>query len=262
MARARKKAPKRKTKKVAKRGTKKAKKKASKKPARRRARAVARTPRVPARKKNESTVAYHDRLAELIYEAEHAGDEDYSLALQAAAGKLAHDETSIHRPRRDGKKRRGPGTYPWYACIDDQVGQYDDYEKAAAVCGRIRADSRARYPVYWSARGLGRRTGRMTRTRSGWGANPAPPPGDYAIFAASDDAGWHWWVTDERGGGLAAASAKPYRSETAAISAAKRAARVHDARVYAPAAAAAAAKKKKSSRGGGRTRLPSVLTRF
>jgi len=102
----------------------------------------------------------------------------------------------------------------------------------------------------------------MTRTRSGWGANPQPA-GDYAIFAASDDAGWHWWVTDERGGGLAAASAKPYRSETAAISAAKRAGRVHDARVYAPAAAAAAAaKKKKSSRGGGRTRLPSVLTRF
>jgi hypothetical protein len=249
MARARKKAPKRKAK-------QKAKKKASKKPARRRARAVARAPRVPAQKKGESLVAYHDRLADLIYEANQAGDMDFSEKLQEAAGRMARTEPSIQRPRRGAaKKRRGPGTYPWYACIEDQVDQYGDYEKAAAVCGRIRADSRARYPVYWSARGLGRRTGRMTRTRSGWGANPQ---GDYAIFCAEDESGWHWWTMDERGGGLAAASTKPYRSETAACSAAKRAARAHDARVY-----PVEEKKAKQPKGrGGRTRLPSVLTRI
>lgn len=232
-----------------KKAKRKAKKKAAKrKPAKRRrvARAPVARPRVPARKKSESIVGYHDRLADLAYEAEQSGDLALSEALQAKAGALAAKHTSIHRPRRGKRqKRRGPGTYPWYECIDDQMDRYGDPAKAAAVCGRIRADSRKRYPVYWSLR--------MPRRN--------PGKGDYAIYANPDDSGWHWWVQDTRSGNLAGASAKPYRSETAAVNAAKRAARAHQENLDGRAAPKGTKTGKVRGRPG-KGRLPSILTRY
>jgi hypothetical protein len=237
---------------------KKAKRKAKKKVARRKVarrtagRAAVARPRVPARKKGESAVAYHDRLADLIYEAEKSGDYDVSEALQHRAGALARGSDSIARPRLGAKKkRRGPGSYPWYECIDDQMGRYGDPAKAAAVCGRIRADSRKRYPVYWSARGLGRR--------------PNPAEGDYAIYANPDDSGWHWWVQDTRSGTMAGASAKPHRTEMSAMTAAKRAARAHQERLTGRAVkngTAPSGSKTGSPAARSGRRLPSMLTRI
>lgn len=241
MARARKKAPKRKV------------KKRSKQPARRgaiarrvRAMGVA-PPRVPRRKSGESTVKYHDRISELIYEADRAGDVELSTALQAKAGALAEQHATVRAPRRGKpKKRRGPGTYPWYQCVEDQHEQYGSIDRARKVCGRIRASSRARYPIYWSIRGTGRR------------ANPESA-GDYAIIAAPDEYGWHWWVSDERAQRLAAASTKPEGDEEAAARAAKRAIRRYDAIAYAKPEKKAGKKTSKTSK---RTRLPSILTRI
>jgi hypothetical protein len=223
----------------------KAKETSSRAPVRRKTktRSLSARPRAPARKKGESLVRYHDRLADLVYEAERAGDLEYSEVLQRAAGKLARDEPTVRKKKRTKAKRRGPGTYPWYQCIDEQVGRYEDEKKAAAVCGRIRADSRRRYPVYWSVRGVGRRKN---------------PTHDYALFVADDPAGWHFWVKDEKSNGLAAASSRVYRSEAAALSAAKRAARSHHERTY------GTKPKAKDPTGGrrGKGRLPSILTRI
>lgn len=230
-----------------------AKRKRSKKGvARRRAIAVPTAPGVPRRKKGESLVGYHDRLSDLIYEADAAGDLDYSEALQKKAGEIARQRPSIRQPRRGKPKpRRGPGTYPWYQCMDDQAPRYGK-KRAAQVCGRIRASSRQRYPVYWSAR-----EGKKPKR------NPAFPDAatsaeDYAIFVGDDEAGWHFWVLDQRTLGLAAASAKPYSSEGRALGAAKRAAKVWHERRYPPQAT----KGRKSTGKPGRQRLPSILSRM
>jgi hypothetical protein len=252
MARARKTASKRKVKrKTKKKATRK--RASAKRPARRgaitrrvRAMGVA-PPRVPRRKKGESLVKYHDRLSELIYEADRAGDVELSAALQAKAGELAEQHETVRAPRRGKRKKlRGPGTYPWYQCVEDQYERYGSMDRARKVCGRIRASSRSRYPIYWSVRGTGRR------------ANPESP-GDYAIIAAPDDQGWHWWASDERGQHLAAASTKPEADEEAAIAAAKRAIRKYDARTYAKPKKAGKKATKASSK---RARLPSILTRI
>lgn len=247
MAPARKKAPKRKVR-------RKAKKKVAKRTSRagairRRVRAMGvPKPRVPARRKSESLVKYHDRLSDLIFEADKAGDMDLSAALQAKAGALAEKHRTVREPRRGKRKPlRGPGTYPWNQCVEDQTDQYGSEERARKICGRIRASSRARYPVYWSIRGTGRR------------ANPESP-GDYAIIASPDEHGWHWWASDERGQHPAAASTRPERDEEAALRAAKRAIRRYDERVYGKPAKKGS--KKSSKKNSKRRRLPSILTRI
>lgn len=224
----------------------KGRKKATKKVARRRITAlIPRGPAVPRRKKGESYVAYHDRLSDLIYEAENAGDFAMSETLQRAAGELARKQKTIPARRKVDKARRGPGTYPWYQCVDDQTKRHGDSVRAARVCGRIRADSRARYPIYWSVRGLGRRR------------NPEAEQ-DFSITVDGDGTVWHFWVQDNRKSKLAATSSKPYRSEQTAISAAKRAAKQWEQRYYAPKPQVNGGKKAAKSRG----RLPSVLTRM
>lgn len=106
-------------------------------------------------------MAYHDRLAALAREAEQVGHAAKSRRLQRAAGDLAAKHEEVARRPRAGK-REGPGTYPWNECVDDQVRRGYPQERAKQICGRIRADSRERYPAYWEARGSGRP-----------GANPA-----------------------------------------------------------------------------------------
>lgn len=106
---------------------------------------------VPGRRKGESLRAYHDRLAALAYEAEKAGDEKRSARLQKKAGELAARDPKVAKEKRKGAKS-GPGTYPWRQCVDDQIGRGYGQKRADAICGRIRADSRARYPEYWAAR--------------------------------------------------------------------------------------------------------------
>lgn len=106
---------------------------------------------VPRRKKGESLVKYHDRLSDLIAGAEEAGDVELSERLQRAAGKIARDHESVARGKRK-KGLAGPGTYPWYQCVRDQEAKGADRAKANAICGRIRANSRMRYPEYWAAR--------------------------------------------------------------------------------------------------------------
>jgi hypothetical protein len=208
-------------------------------------------PAVPRRRKGESLVAYHDRLGDLIYEATRAGDLDLSAALQAKAGELASQHTSVHRPRRGKRRtqaRRGPGTYPWDQCIDDQMEQYGSMDRAKRVCGRIRASSRERYPIYWSIRGTGRRR------------NP-DDLGDYAIVASQDESGWHWWASDERKMRPAAASTKPAPDEESAVRAAKRAIRRYEARVYPPKKEPAKGKKQKTAKAGRRS-VASILRRL
>jgi hypothetical protein len=169
-------------------------------------------PRVPARRKGESVVAYHDRLSSLVYEATQAGDRQLSAALQARAGQLARQHKQVHEPRTGRLKtaqRRGPGSYPWYECLEDQLKQYaGDKARASRVCGRIRADSRRKYPIYWEARGLG----------------PRRNPDRYAIVALPAAGGWHFWVADQHRHKLVASSTHPYETEEAAVAAAKKAA--------------------------------------
>jgi len=107
---------------------------------------------VPRKKKGESMVAYHDRLADLIHGADEAGDTRLSQALQRKAGTLAHDHPRVAEAHRRDAKSSGPGTYPWYMCVDDQIGRGAGAERAKAICGRIRADSRLRYAEYWAKR--------------------------------------------------------------------------------------------------------------
>jgi hypothetical protein len=227
---------------------KRAKKRSRKAGIKKRVRAMGVRPRrIPARKKGESYVHYHDRLSDLIYEANQAGDLDYSAALQARAGELAAKHPSIHRPRRSKKRgQRGPGTYPWDQCVDDQLVQYGSMDRARKVCGRIRADSRSRYPVYWSIRGTGRRR------------NP-DLPGDYAIVVAPDDYGYHWWASDESGQRLAAASTKPEGDEEAAVRAAKKAIRRYEERTYGGKPKATKGRKKKDSQTKRKRSLSSIL---
>ena len=109
--------------------------------------------------------------------------------------------------------------------------------------------------VYWSARG-----------GTGKKKNPAgiaeQEQGDYAILAAEDSHGWHWWASDEAGRTMAAASLKPEKDEVSAFRAAKRAIRKYETRVY-PARGVKPAKQAAGGRGGKtRTRLPSILTRI
>ncbi len=119
---------------------------------------------VPKRKSSESWVAYHDRLSSLAREADEAGDPGLSARLQGRAGDIARDRPDVAKRARTAKRpRSGPGTYPWEQCVKDQRAAGSDPKRADAICGRIRADSRARYPEYWAAResnpGLGN-TGR------------------------------------------------------------------------------------------------------
>jgi len=114
---------------------------------------------VPAKRKSESWRDYHDRLASLIVEANKAGDTARSRALQKRAGEVAREHEYVAtRPR--GGRSEGPGSYPWYECVKDQRKRGYDKEAANAICGRIRASSRKRYPAYWQARA----------------GNPAEPP--------------------------------------------------------------------------------------
>jgi hypothetical protein len=236
-----------------KKAKKRGSKKRSKKPAKRKRTGLRTTTAafLPRKRKGESYPAYHDRLSDLIFEADRAGDHELSAALQAKAGELAKKYKSIRSPRRgSSRKRRGPGTYPWEQCMDDQLAQYGgSRQRAARVCGRIRADSRSRYPLYWAARGLGRRR------------NPEDADGQhYAIVVDGEGTAWHYWVQDMRKGKLAATSSKALRSEQAAVNAAKRAAKQWEHRYYAPKVAKTTGRKPTSSKSGGR--LPSVLTRI
>jgi hypothetical protein len=114
---------------------------------------------VPRRKKGEALTAYHDRLSALAREAHVAGDQELSDRLQRKAGKIAHEHEQVARRPRKGKGG-GPGTYPWYQCVEDQTrraraaGAAPDEarDRANRICGRIRANSRAMYPDYWAAR--------------------------------------------------------------------------------------------------------------
>ena len=114
---------------------------------------------VPRRQSGESLIAYHDRLSALAAEARVAGDDELSARLQRKAGKLAHEHEQVARRARSGTGS-GPGTYPWYQCVDDQArraraagAETDEArDRANHICGRIRANSRVMYPEYWAAR--------------------------------------------------------------------------------------------------------------
>lgn len=118
---------------------------------------------VPRRKQRESLVAYHDRLAALAAEAAKAGDDELSERLQRKAGKLAKEHIEVaRRPRKKDAPRSGPGTFPWYQCVEEQTKRArgkphhlppaEARERANQICGRIRASSRSRYPKYWDVR--------------------------------------------------------------------------------------------------------------
>jgi hypothetical protein len=216
-------------------------------PARRkRAELVATRPAIPRRRKGESKTAYHDRLSSLIFEADKAGDEELSAALQEKAGTLALEDRRLReRPRRRGV--RGPGSYPWEQCVKEQTIRYGDAERAKRVCGRIRADSHKRYPVYWSIRDSGPRTRR---------ANPSESDAQFAIVvqpSISNPGQYHYWAEDLKKRRMAAASTKPYSSEEEAERAARRA-----LVKYAGGRPKSGGSTKKTSR----RRLPGVLTRL
>lgn len=107
---------------------------------------------VPRKKKKESWVEYHDRLANLIVKAEEDNDTALSRRLQQRAGEVARDHPKVHDAPRRRHRVRGPGTYPFYQCLEDQRKRYKDEEKARGTCGQIRQDSKDRYPVYWKVR--------------------------------------------------------------------------------------------------------------
>lgn len=118
---------------------------------------------VPRRNKGESLVSYHDRLAELIAQAEKDGDAERSKRLQRKAGRLAHEHERVARqPRKRDAARAGPGSYPWFQCVEEQTKQARGAphhlpsaaarERANKICGRIRATSRKLYPTYWDIR--------------------------------------------------------------------------------------------------------------
>lgn len=110
-----------------------------------------RTPPVPSKRESESWRDYHDRLGALIVEANKAGDTARSRALQRRAGEVAREHEYVAtRPR--GGEAQGPGSYPWYECVEDQRARGYEQEAANRICGRIRASSRKRYPAYWQAR--------------------------------------------------------------------------------------------------------------
>jgi len=135
---------------------------ATKKVAKKRAKAPARRPSIPRKKKGETYVAYHDRLSALAEEAMAKGHNRKSEALQAAAGRVAAKHKSVIKPRRSKPKkgprggtvqRKGPGTYPWKTCMEQQTKRYGSKKIAEKVCGSIRGKSRKKYPAYWSTRG-------------------------------------------------------------------------------------------------------------
>lgn len=131
-----------------------AKKKTSKKkPARKKKAVAVRIPKgVPRKKKNETYVQYHDRLSELAYAARQIGDTALATRIEAKAGALARKYKSVReKPRKRGSK--GPGTYPWYECVDQQIAAGYSKEVANKICGSIRSRSRKKYPAYWGARG-------------------------------------------------------------------------------------------------------------
>ncbi len=120
--------------------------------------------KVPPRKARESWVAYHDRLSRLIRQATSAGATGASKMLQRAAGKVAAKHKSVRDPRKRRAKLVGPGTYPWEQCVRDQKRRGARDPKA--VCGRIRASSRKRYPLYWEERMKGPRKKRRKNPSS------------------------------------------------------------------------------------------------
>lgn len=133
---------------------------------------------VPGRKKGESLVAYHDRLSSMAAEALEEGKTRLSTRLQKRAGELAAKQPEVARRSRTAKTpRRGPGTYPWYQCMRDQTERGYPRDRASAICGSIRAKSKAKYPEYWEAR-----------------ERPAPNPGKGGepYVALALDAGPHF----------------------------------------------------------------------
>lgn len=131
---------------------------------------------VPKRERGESLVEYHDRLGALVRQAEEAGQASRSRALQRAAGKLAARHEEVRAAPRGGS-RSGPGTYPWYECVGDQLHRGYDRDRADAICGRIRSDSRKRYPEYWKER---------EKSKKARGVERAPAKGRRRHAAAAD----------------------------------------------------------------------------
>lgn len=105
----------------------------------------------PITKRERNLVDYHDHLAALIDQAEHLGEWDASRRLQLAAGRLAGEHEVVARTFRR-RRRSGPGTYPFYECVQDQRRRGYTDGSARAICGRIRGNSRNRYRTYWQAR--------------------------------------------------------------------------------------------------------------
>ncbi len=151
---------------------------------------MAKKHKVPKRRKGGSWVAYHDGRAEMIRDAEEAGQKRFSNELQRRAGKVAAAHESVRDAER-GSAKSGPGTYPWYECVDDQRAAGYSQERADQICGRIRADSRARYPEYWAAREAGakkkkssKKSSKPRRVRRAADANPAGAAGALAPLGA------------------------------------------------------------------------------
>jgi hypothetical protein len=102
------------------------------------------------RRKSETWVEFHDRLSAEAKDAREAGLAQRAAELERRAGSVARRHPEVKSTPR--ARSVGPGTYPWSQCITDNEGRYGP-EGAKEVCGRIRADSRARHPDYWKARG-------------------------------------------------------------------------------------------------------------
>jgi hypothetical protein len=102
----------------------------------------------PRRRPGETWTEYHDRLAAMTVEARRRGAVTAAAVLERKAGEVALRHKIVRTKTRKGSK--GPGTYPWAACIKDARAR--GARDPAAVCGAIRAASRKRYPVYWRAR--------------------------------------------------------------------------------------------------------------
>jgi len=116
---------------------------------------------VPAKRRNESWLAYHDRLSALAAELMAAGVHGSKVnRILAVAGEIARVHKSVRTRKRKGQSK-GPGSYPWEECVRQAMKQYAGYadveDRARRVCGAIRARSQRKYPAYWRARQPGRK---------------------------------------------------------------------------------------------------------
>lgn len=116
---------------------------------------------VPAKRRDESWLAYHDRLSALAADLVSAGVRGTRVnRILAVAGEIARVHKSVRTRKRKGKSK-GPGSYPWEECVRQAMRQYAGYadveDRARRVCGAIRARSQRKYPAYWRARQPGRK---------------------------------------------------------------------------------------------------------